>query len=94
MHLEARLRIKGTFTAKRKIRKLLAEKKISGWDDPRLGTIVALRRRGIQPLAIKNFVLKSGMSLAEGVMDMAVLLAENRKIIDPIAKHLYFVQDP
>ncbi|MGC8572124.1 MAG: glutamate--tRNA ligase [Candidatus Micrarchaeia archaeon] len=94
IHYEARLRIKGTTTAKRDMRKFLSEGLIKSWDDPRLVTIIALRRRGIQPAAIRAFVLRAGFSLTDSISDMAALLAENKKIIDPIAKHLFFVSKP
>jgi glutamyl-tRNA synthetase len=93
IHYEARLRIKGTTTAKRDMRKLLSEGLIKNWDDPRMVTIIALRRRGIEPAAIRAFVLRSGFSLTDSVSDMAALFAENKKIIDPIAKHLFFVSN-
>ncbi len=94
IHYEARLRIEGNTTAKREIRKLIADKAISGWDDPRLVTIIALRRRGIQPEAIRSFTLRFGMSKTDGFAKMDMLLADNKKIIDPIAKHLFFVEEP
>ncbi len=94
MHYEARLNIKGTTTAKREIRKLISDGIVMGWDDPRLPTIAGLRRRGIQPNAIRKFVLRFGMSKTDGIVGIDMLLAENKKIIDPIAKHLFFVPSP
>ncbi len=94
MHLEARLNIKGNTTHKREIRKLIEERKLQGWDDPRLLTIMALRRRGIMPQAIRSFVAKLGMTKTDSTVPLEMLLAENKKAIDPIAKHLYFVPDP
>ena len=93
-HYEARLRIIGNTTAKRSIRKFMKEKLISGWDDPRLLTVAALRRRGIQPAAIRDFVLRFGMSKTDSAVPMEMLLAGNKRIIDPVAKHLYFVPEP
>ena len=94
LHYEARLKINGTTTAKRDIRAMIKDGVVSGWDDPRLVTIVSLRRRGIQPGAIRNFVLRFGMSKNDGAVSIDMLLAENKKIIDPIAKHMFFVEDP
>lgn len=94
IHYEARLRIEGNTTAKRVIRRLIAEKTVGGWDDPRLMTVAALRRRGIQPQAIRSFVLLSGMSKTDGMARIDALLAENKRAIDPVAKHLFFVEDP
>ena len=56
--------------------------------------MAALRRRGITPAAIRSFVLRFGLSKTDGVVKMEMLLAENKKLIDPIAKHLFFVKDP
>jgi glutamyl-tRNA synthetase len=93
-HLEARLNIKGNITQKRDLRKLIEEGKLQGWDDPRLMTIMALKRRGITPDAIRNFVLRLGMTKTDSTVPLEMLLAENKRIIDPLAKHLYFVPDP
>ncbi len=93
-HLEARLNIKGNITQKRDIKKLIDEKKIDGWDDPRLMTIMSLRRRGILPEAIRNFVMRLGMTKTDSSVPLDMLMAENKKVIDPIAKHLFFVADP
>ena len=94
MHLEARLNIRGNITQKRDIRELIETGKISGWDDPRLMTIMALRRRGITPEAIRNFVMHLGMTKTDSTVPFDMLLAENRRIIDTYAKHLFFVPDP
>jgi glutamyl-tRNA synthetase len=94
MHYEARLNIEGETTSKRGTRDLIEKGVVTGWDDPRLVTVAALRRRGILPAAIRGFVLRFGMSKTDGVVKMEMLLADNKKLIDPIAKHLFFVRDP
>lgn len=94
MHMHARFSVKGQPRGKRDIRKLVSEGAVSGWDDPRLVTIPALRRRGIVPAAIKEFTLSVGRSMTSGMMSIDRLLAENRRLIDPIAKHLFYVHDP
>jgi glutamyl-tRNA synthetase len=94
IHHEARLVIKDIPTQKRVINKLIKEGIVSGYDDPRLVTIAALRRRGIKPEAIKKFVLRFGMSRAESNMEISMLLDENRKIIDSSAKRLFAVIEP
>ena len=73
VHSEARLTIKGQPTHKRYIRKLIDEGSIKGYDDPRLVTITALRRRGIQPGAIREFVLGFGMSKMDSVVGIDFL---------------------
>ena len=94
IHEFSRLNINGNVTAKRIIRKLIAEGQLKSWDDPRLMTLMALRRRGIRPEAIANFIMKIGMTKSENNLPFEMLLAENRKVIDPIAKHLFFVANP
>ncbi|MGC8651825.1 MAG: glutamate--tRNA ligase [Candidatus Micrarchaeia archaeon] len=94
MHLEARLVIKNNVTHKRELRALISEGKLSGYDDPRLVTIAALRRRGIQPEAIKRFVLRFGMSMVDSVVSIDMLMSENKSIIDPIAKRFFYVENP
>jgi len=90
----SRLSIKNAPVSKRLLKPLVEEKKVSGWDDPRLPTIAGLRRRGILPTAVKNFVLSFGISKVESEPSLELLLAENRKLLDPMAKHYFFVKDP
>ncbi len=94
MHLEARLTIKHNITSKRYLHIYVEEGLLSGYDDPRLVTLSALRRRGIRPAAIKEFVLRFGMSRVDSVVDISMLLDENKKLIDPEAKRLYYVENP
>ena len=94
VHLEARLNIEGNVTSKRKIVKFMREGLLSGFDDPRLVTIAALRRRGVVPEAIKNFVLRTGMSKVDSTFKLSMLLDESKRAIDPVAKRLFFVPDP
>ncbi|MGC8676121.1 MAG: glutamate--tRNA ligase [Candidatus Micrarchaeia archaeon] len=94
IHDMARLRIKGTSTHKRELKELISKGVVSGYDDPRLVTIAALRRRGIIPEAIRRFVLRFGMSKTDSTVGIDMLLAENRKLIDATAKRLFFVSNP
>ena len=89
----ARLEIKNNTTSKREIRDYINKKFIPKWDDPRLLTISALKRRGIQPAAIKNFVLSFGIGKAESRVTLEPLLIENRKLLDPKSKRYNFVKD-
>lgn len=93
-HLESRLSIKNNTTSKRELNKLIDEKLILSYSDPRLVTIAGLRNRGIQPEAIKKFSLRFGMSKTDSIMDISLLLDENKKLIDPYAKRLFFVENP
>ncbi len=90
----SRLAIKRAPVSKRLLAPLVNEKKVLGWDDPRLPTLAALRRRGILPEAIRTFVLSFGLSKVESEPDWEALLAENRKLLDPRSPHFFFVADP
>ncbi len=90
----SRLEIANNVTSKRKIRSMIADGLITGWDDPRLVTIRALRRRGITAQAIREFALSSGMGKSESTAEMESLLSMNRKLIDATAKRLFFIEDP
>lgn len=90
----SRLAIKGAPVSKRLITPLIQEGKVSGYDDPRLPTLVALKRRGMQPQAIQEFVLSFGLSKVESEPGWEKLLNENKKIIDPKSMRRYFVKNP
>ncbi|MCD6331186.1 MAG: glutamate--tRNA ligase [Thermoplasmata archaeon] len=90
----SRLEIKGMPVSKRKIKPLIEEGKVMGWDDPRLPTLRGLRRRGITPEAIKEFVLAQGISKSESTVAFENLEAINRKILDAKAKRYFFVPEP
>lgn len=66
----------------------------TGWDDPRLPTVQAIRRRGIQAEALKKFMIEMGVGETDVSMSMDSLYAENRKVVDPIAHRMLFVADP
>lgn len=90
----SRLSIAGAPVSKRLITPLIAEGKVSGYDDPRLPTLAALRRRGIKPEAIRAFVLQFGLSKVESEPGWAKLLNENKKLIDPMAPRRFFAANP
>ena len=90
----ARLSIEGMPVSKRKITPLIQQGLVSGYDDIRLPTLQGLRRRGIVPEAIKQFVLSQGISKVESVASFSLVEAANRKIIDPQVKRLFFVKNP
>jgi glutamyl-tRNA synthetase len=66
----------------------------TGWDDPRLPTVAALKRRGIEPEAIRNVMVNMGVTETDIEFSMDTLYAENRKLIDPKANRYFFVKDP
>ncbi|MFX1509014.1 MAG: glutamate--tRNA ligase [Promethearchaeota archaeon] len=90
----SRFAIEGSPVSKRKIRPLIESKMIRGWDDIRLTTLPALRRRGILPEAIREMTREVGLSVAQPILDWSVLLGINRKIVDPIANRYYCVTQP
>lgn len=69
----ARLNLTYTLTSKRKLAQLVKEKHVSGWDDPRMSTLRAFRRRGYTPEAIRSFVQEVGVTKFESVIDFGRL---------------------
>jgi len=88
------LRLKGIKLSKTFARKAIERGEYTGWDDPRTWSLQALRRRGIQPEAIRKFILKMRLSLADVTVPAEILYAENRKIIDPISNRYLCVLNP
>lgn len=76
------------------LKKAIAEGVYTGWDDPRVPTIRALRRRGIMPEALRKFMLDLGLGETDISLSMDTLYAENRKLIDPVANRYFFVWNP
>ena len=68
-----RLNITYTLLSKRKLLQLVQEKRVSGWDDPRMPTLSGLRRRGFTPEAIRKFVAAAGVSRTNGSTDIEML---------------------
>lgn len=66
-----RLNLNYTVTSKRKLKQLVDEGHVDGWDDPRMPTLSGLRRRGVPPAAIRNFCDSLAVAKTDGVVDMA-----------------------
>jgi glutaminyl-tRNA synthetase len=81
----ARLNLTYVVTSKRKLRQLVDDAIVSGWDDPRMPTIVGLRRRGYTPESIQLFCERIGVSKADGWIDMSTLEGSLRDDLDPKA---------
>ncbi len=81
-------------TQGREIRELVESGELVGWDDPRLITLRALRRRGITKEAIYGLVEQVGLSRHQVNLDFDMIASINRKIIDARAKRYFFVQNP
>ncbi|SDU01967.1 glutamine--tRNA ligase/YqeY domain fusion protein [Halopseudomonas salegens] len=69
----ARLNLNYTVTSKRKLKQLVDEGHVSGWDDPRMSTLSAFRRRGYTPASIREFCERIGVTRSDGVVDMGML---------------------
>jgi glutamyl-tRNA synthetase len=90
----SRLEFEGIPVSKRKITPLIEKGIIKRWDDPRLPTLMALRRRGFLPEAIRKFVLSLSITLSETKPSIEILESFNRKLLDPISLRLFFVKNP
>jgi len=90
----ARFNIVGVESSGRMIREKVMSGEFMGWDDPQLTTIVALRRRGFLPEAIKEFLLKTGMTKAEATLTWDDLIMHNKRILDSTADRKFMVVDP
>jgi len=89
-----RFKIVGAVTQGRVVREMIEKGEVDGWDDPRLVTIQALKRRGILPEALYELAVEAGLSSTETNIDTTVLAAINRKLLDPIVKRYFFVDEP
>jgi len=89
-----RLKITGAYLSKSKIVQGIREGTFKDWDDPRLATFAALRRRGITPEAIKKMIIDIGPKTQDLTLSWENLYAYNRKILDPEANRYFFVQNP
>jgi glutaminyl-tRNA synthetase len=83
-----------TVASKRKLIKLVTEGHVTGWDDPRLTTLVGLRRRGYTPASIRNFCAEIGVTKKDSTIDMAVLENAIRQDLEASAKRVFGVLKP
>ena len=90
----ARLNINYTVTSKRKLKALVDENIVAGWDDPRMPTIAGMRRRGFTPAALRHFCEMVGVARSEGIVDMAMLEHAIRDDLDKNAPRAMCVMDP
>jgi glutaminyl-tRNA synthetase len=90
----ARLNLTYAITSKRKLLQLVEEKIVDGWDDPRMPTIVGIRRRGYTPSAIQLFAERIGVAKADSWIDMSVLEGALRDDLDPVAPRSVAVLNP
>ena len=90
----ARLNLNYTVTSKRKLLQLVNEGFVSGWDDPRMPTISALRRRGYTPASIRDFCDRIGVAKRENVIDVSLLEFCIREDLNKTAWRRMAVLDP
>ncbi|WP_026491322.1 glutamine--tRNA ligase/YqeY domain fusion protein [Butyrivibrio sp. XPD2002] len=90
----AKLYLQNVVTGKRYIKKLVEDGIVDGWDDPRLVSIAALRRRGFTPESIQKFVELCGISKANSTADYAMLEYCIREDLKPKAKRMMAILDP
>lgn len=90
----ARLGINYTVMSKRKLRRLVEEEKVSGWDDPRMPTLSGLRRRGYTPAAIRNFSARNGVSKVTSTVEFGFLEHCLREDLNEHAQRVMAVLHP
>ena len=90
----ARLNLSYTVTSKRKLKKLIDQGHVKGWDDPRMPTISGLRKRGYTPESLKNFVKKAGVAKRENLIDVSLLEFCVRDHLNKVAPRVMAVVRP
>lgn len=89
-----RLSISGTVLSKRKLKELVDKKIVRGWDDPRLYTLIAVRRRGVPPGAILEFVNELGVTTTNSIIQISRFEQTVRKYLERTVPRLMLVLDP
>lgn len=90
----ARLNLSYAITSKRKLLKLVTDKFVSGWDDPRMPTISGMRRRGYTPEAIREFCDRIGIAKRDNLIDVSLLEFCVREHLNKVATRVMAVLDP
>ena len=90
----ARLNLNYTIMSKRKLLKLVNEKVVTGWDDPRMPTISGLRRRGYTPKSIRNFIEKVGVAKRDNIIDVSLLEFCVREDLNKTSNRVMAVLNP
>ncbi len=80
--------------SKSKIAEGIRNKIYSGWDDPRLATLRAFKKRGIQAQAVRNYIAALGLNEHETTVDLDILYNKNREVIDKKSNRYFFVSEP
>lgn len=90
----ARLQLDYTVVSKRRLLELVQGGFVSGWDDPRMPTLAGLRRRGVTPAAIRDFITRVGVTKTESRTDLALLEHSIRDDLNQLAPRVLAVLDP
>ena len=90
----SRLNINYTVTSKRKLKRLVDEAVVDGWDDPRMPTLSAMRRRGYAPQSIRSFCAATGVTRVNGIVDFAMLEFAVREYHNEHAPRAMVVMNP
>lgn len=90
----ARLNMNYTVTSKRKLKLLVDEKHVDGWDDPRMPTISGMRRRGVTPAALRDFCERIGVTRSDALVDLAMYEFSVRNDLDKTAPRAMCVLHP
>jgi glutaminyl-tRNA synthetase len=90
----ARLNLSYTVMSKRKLKALIDQSHVSGWDDPRMPTISGLRRRGYTPESLQNFVNTAGVAKRDNMIDVSLLEFCVRDHLNKIAPRVMAVLNP
>jgi len=90
----ARLNLSYTITSKRKLKRLIEEGHVTGWDDPRMPTISGLRKRGYTPESLKKFVRTAGVAKRENIIDLSLLEFCGREHLNKISPRIMAVLNP
>jgi glutaminyl-tRNA synthetase len=93
-HEFARLNLSYTVLSKRFLTELVREGRVSGWDDPRMPTLAGLRRRGVPPAAIRDFVRRAGVARANSIVDVAMFEHSVREHLNKTAPRRMAVLRP
>lgn len=89
-----RISLQGMVLSKSRIREGVEKGEFSGWDDPRIGTIKALRKRGFKPEALKEALFDLGVNTNDSTLQIAKLVDLNKKLVEQESDRLSFAEEP
>ena len=90
----SRLNLTYTVMSKRFLKQLVEEQHVDGWDDPRMPTLVGVRRRGFVPEGLRLFVDRAGISKSDSVIDYSIMEDAQREVLNELAPRRIAVLDP